>query len=513
MLNGRAGKTGGDFTQHENGLTVIDYVFVSWSIVEEVNELCVLNICRSDHSPVGLNIGMQQHNRVERDDAPTVICLPADEKSTMKELLSEHPPPPAPDDMNTNDFNDTLKHNLLKTASELGYTKKRSAPLCRNKPWYDKDCKTTIKLLRSTLLSINRSSAPSEERITELKQARKNYKALTQKKKKEYYEGIQNTINSASNPTEFWRALKLLYPRTTNNNPFKPQDSDAFYRQTLPPKIPYDELPECMEVPELDSAIETDKLIRAIKGLKNGKSPGLDGISNEALKSLTPKWLNYLTEFFNGVLLLGKVPEEWSTIEIAPLLKQGDPSDPGNYRGIALISCIAKLFTSILNTRLTEWAESRGLIPECQAGFRRGRGCTDQIFSLASIINIHTRRKKGRAFVNFVDFKRCFDSIDHNLLWRNIASLGVSGKMLRVIRNLYEHAAFRVRTSSGHSSKAAVSEGVLQGVILSPLLFSLFVSDIEKFLRSKGVHGLSITEREDALLLMYADDAAILSNS
>ena len=297
------------------------------------------------------------------------------------------------------------------------------------------------------------------------------------------------------------------------SNPLQPEDWDTFYAQTLPPKTPYDELSTYVVVPELDGPIEITEVMRTIKSLRNGKSPGLDGISNEALKSITPEWANYLTGFFNRILATGNVPEEWSTIEIVPLLKKGDPTDPGNYRGIALISCTAKLFTSILNNRLTAWAEARGIIPECQAGFRRGRGCTDQIFSLASIINIHTRRKKGRAFVTFVDFKRCFDSIDHNLLWKKLDSLGVSGKMLRVIRNLYELAHFSVRTSAGHSQKAAVSEGVLQGEILSPLLFTLFVSDMETFFRSQGAHGLSITEKEDVILLMYADDAAILSYS
>ena len=79
--------------------------------------------------------------------------------------------------------------------------------------------------------------------------------------------------------------------------------------------------------------------------------------------------------------------------------------------------------------------------------------------------------------------------------------------------SLYGEASFKVRTSSGHANKLPVSARVLKGEILSPLLFALFVHDFEEFFRSRNVRGLSINHREDVLLLMYADDTAILSYS
>ena len=194
-------------------------------------------------------------------------------------------------------------------------------------------------------------------------------------------------------------------------------------------------------------------------------------------------------------------------------LKKGDATDPANYRGIALISCITKLFTSILNSRLTTWAEGNRLIPECQSGFRKGRGCSDQIFSLAGLFQIHLRTKRRRVFTIFVDFKRCFDSIDHYLLWSKLDKLGVSAKFIQTVRNLYDQSSFTVRTTEGNSSEIPVTEGVLQGEILSPLLFSLFTSDMETFFRNKGLRGLSINPKDDLLLLQYADDTAILCYS
>ena len=112
-----------------------------------------------------------------------------------------------------------------------------------------------------------------------------------------------------------------------------------------------------------------------------------------------------------------------------------------------------------------------------------------------------------------MDFKRCFDFISHQLLWQKLTRLGVSTKILKTIISLYSQACFTVRTPTGHSNSAEVSEGVLQGEILSPLLFNLFVADMEEFFRRRGRRGLSITHKRDLLILMYADDTAIIGYS
>ena len=96
------------------------------------------------------------------------------------------------------------------------------------------------------------------------------------------------------------------------------------------------------------------------------------------------------------------------------LHKKGSQNDPETYRGIALINSCAKLFTLVLLERMTVHCENNNILPERQAGFRRLRSCTDNIFILNSIIQIHLRLK---VFVAFVDFKSAFDTINHNLLW------------------------------------------------------------------------------------------------
>ena len=231
------------------------------------------------------------------------------------------------------------------------------------------------------------------------------------------------------------------------------------------------------------------------------------------LKLLPDNWMNTVLQFFNQILSTGRVPDDWADIELIPLHKKGDPEDPANYRGIALIKTITKLVTAILENRLYRWAEDQKLIPDCQAGFRKKRSCSNQIFSLMGLAQIHSRIDERKIFVIFVDFKRAFDSVSHDLLWRKLHHMGVSGKILRTMNSLYSKANFRVRTNSGHTPPIEVTEGVLQGEILSPLLFSLFIADMEKHFRDQGLHGISINSQTDALILMYTDDTAILCYS
>lgn len=117
------------------------------------------------------------------------------------------------------------------------------------------------------------------------------------------------------------------------------------------------------------------------------------------------------------------------------IYKRGNPLEPTNYRGIALINNIVKIFTRILTNRLTNWVESEQIIPEEQVGFRRGRGCRDAIFSLASLISINLRTKRAKLYGIFVDFQRAFDCIPHAKLWEKLNGNSIYGKCINVIKD------------------------------------------------------------------------------
>ncbi|XP_015115542.1 uncharacterized protein LOC107040108 [Diachasma alloeum] len=155
------------------------------------------------------------------------------------------------------------------------------------------------------------------------------------------------------------------------------------------------------------------------------------------------------------------------------VFKKGDKSDPLNYRGIALVNLITKIFTYMIKNRLEIWIESNKILPGAQFGFRAGRGCTEAIFTLLTAVQLQLRLPRREVFAIFVDFRRAFDSVPHENLWNKLNNLGISSKLIRVIKSLYDTANVQVKCNSQLSDKFDVTEGVLQGETLSALLFIL----------------------------------------
>lgn len=130
----------------------------------------------------------------------------------------------------------------------------------------------------------------------------------------------------------------------------------------------------------LDKHIDMKELEGAIKGLKKNKSAGEDNILNEFLinSSLTVKI--FILILFNKLLDLEYFPKIWATGKKTPVFKKGDNTDPNNYRGITILSCLCKLFTKVMNERLNRWAEEEKILTDTQYGFRKKIGEQQIVF-------------------------------------------------------------------------------------------------------------------------------------
>ena len=110
---------------------------------------------------------------------------------------------------------------------------------------------------------------------------------------------------------------------------------------------------------------------------------------------------------------------------IIPLYKKkGDRKDSNNYRGITLLSCVGKLFTTVLNERLKAYCESNNIINENQAGFRTKHSTTDHIFSFKMLLDLMFNSKQ-KLFCAFVDYEKAFDTVWRDGLWRKLDMCGV----------------------------------------------------------------------------------------
>ena len=185
--------------------------------------------------------------------------------------------------------------------------------------------------------------------------------------------------------------------------------------------------------PELDNRITTEEIINAVKSLKRNKAYGCDHLLNEYFIETIDILSGHLCDIFNTIIDSGFFPEQWTKGIIIPLHKKGSTVDVNNYRGITLVSCLSKIFTTVLNKRIEHVCEQNNIISDAQFGFHKGRSTVDAIFILLSLVHNYLFENK-RLYVIFVDMMKCFDSIYRNGMWLKLYKSGIQGKILRILR-------------------------------------------------------------------------------
>ena len=284
-----------------------------------------------------------------------------------------------------------------------------------------------------------------------------------------------------------------------------------------PDEAIFPDTPQTNEV--LNLKFTQEEILRAIRGLNNGKAAGCDSILNEYIKTTSHIFLPLYESFFNTILDTGFFPEQWSTGCIHPIYKnKGDRTSPQNYRPITILSCLRKLFTAILNTRLDQYLEENIILLENQAGFRKQYSTLDHIFTLYALNEILKSRKQ-KLFCCFVDFSSAFDSVWRAGLWHKLLRNGIDGKVFKVIYNMYNDIKSCVSVLGNESPFFTSLSGVRQGENLSPVLFSIYLNDLDDYLSQNLNAGIQIDFDNEYMsvmtrlvVLLYADDTIILAS-
>ena len=240
--------------------------------------------------------------------------------------------------------------------------------------------------------------------------------------------------------------------------------------------------------------------------LRNNKSPGEDGIPPEVYKACLPVLIVPLHELFCAIWQQEKFPTDWGTSLLLPIPKKGDLSVCDNYRGISLIDIAAKVFAVLLLNRFSATRDAR--TRPNQGGFRRGRGCVDQLFTLRRILE-HRYSFQQPTTACFVDFRAAFDSVDRDSLWRIMLADGMPAKFVNLMQSYYAFTRGRVRAYGTDSSTFPIVTGVRQGCPLSPVLFN-FAIDWTMRQAFASYEGVPISPNLSISDLDYADDIVVL---
>ena len=281
---------------------------------------------------------------------------------------------------------------------------------------------------------------------------------------------------------------------------------------------------------ELDAPPTEDEVTTAIEELQCGKAAGPDGIPPEVFKAGGPPLVEKLTEFLCMCWEDGCLPQDLKDARIVHLYKgKGDKSSCDNYRGISLLSIAGKILSKVILNRLNSHLLDE-TVPESQCGFRPKRGTVDMIFA-ARQIQEKCKEQNRDLYIRFVDLTKAFDTVSRIGLWNLLPRIGIPPKMMALLQCFHEGMNARL-VNGGDDDEFPVSNGVKQGCVLAPTLFSILFSMMLLSAFKDSDPGIPITYRTDggifniqrlkaktkvtrALIreLLYADDCAIVAHS
>ena len=216
-----------------------------------------------------------------------------------------------------------------------------------------------------------------------------------------------------------------------------------------------------------------------------------------------------LLHIINQAMLTKSIPEEWKHSRIYPIYKgSGNIFDMNNYRPIALLSVPYKIYTAIINTRLSKVLEARGILVPEQTGFRSNM---DTSLNLSVINNVvkDSMEYERKLHAIFIDLSKAYDSVQFWAIEQNLKYIGFDEETIQLIISLYDQNTADIITGVGVTSSFNVTAGVRQGDPLSPTIFLIVINALLQYLKDhyKGyrIRGVNVTS------LGYADDIVLLS--
>jgi len=241
----------------------------------------------------------------------------------------------------------------------------------------------------------------------------------------------------------------------------------------------------------------TTAMVKAkIKELRPNSAPGPDGISAKVLKQCSDEIAPVLAMIYRKSMLSGSVPEEWRQANIVPIFKKGSKAKPGNYRPVSLTSVCCKVIEKIVRDQIVCHLKRNNLISKSQHGFVNNRSCTTNL--LEYLEDITRGLDEGKSLdVIYLDFAKAFDKVPVARLMKKLESFGVEGEVLRWVKSWLTNRKQRVLVDGAKSSWREVLSGVPQGSVLGPVLFVIFINDLED------------TVTANQILKMFADDTKV----
>ena len=361
---------------------------------------------------------------------------------------------------------------------------------------------------------------PSPTNISNYKTHRNLYNTAVRQSKSQYYEN--NFATFSNDPRKTWKILKeaanlnpiqsgitelKINGVPTSNNSEMANAFNKFFStvgstisDTIPPSH-IDPLSYCTDFPnitQLDLAgTGPCEVGDTIKQLACKSSTDLDGISSKLLKALRSEIEAPLAHIFNLSLTTGIFPPQLKSSKVVPIHKTGDKTNCDNYRPITLVNAFSKILEKIVYKKLSFHLESNNLIYKHQYGFLRGKSTEHALLHILNKISTAFNENKFCVGV-FLDLKKAFDTVPHDILLKKLKKLGISNTALSWFSSYLTDRTQKVEVNGDLSESKDLDMSVFQGTILGPTLFLCFINDLPN--------------ATELLTILYADDTTGLDS-